>query len=42
MVCMQKDGSLKTYKIEDWVREWQEKDLIDDKDQYGINAQNNK
>lgn len=42
MICMQKDGSLKNYKIEEWVKEWQENDLIDDKDQYGINAQNNK
>jgi len=42
MIAMQKDGSLKTSKIEDWTKEWQEKDLIDDKDQYGTNAQNNK
>lgn len=42
MIAMQKDGSLKISKIEDWTKEWQEKDLIDDKDQYGKNAQNNK
>jgi len=35
MVCFQKDGSIKKYEIEDWVKDWQEKDMIDDIDQYG-------
>ena len=42
VIAIQKDESLKTSKVEDWVKDWQEKDLIDDKDQYGKNAQNNK
>jgi len=34
MVCMQKDGSIKKYEIENWIKDWQENDLIDDKDKY--------
>ena len=30
-----KKGSFKIYFVEDWVREWQDKDIIDDKNQYG-------
>ena len=28
MICFQKDGSIKKYEIEDWVKDWQEKDMI--------------
>ncbi|MDD4412139.1 MAG: dCMP deaminase family protein [Patescibacteria group bacterium] len=35
LVSLQVDGSLKKYSIEDWINDWQEKDIIDDKDQYG-------
>ena len=30
-----KDGKYKIFNIEDWAKEWQEKDIIDDKQQYG-------
>lgn len=40
LISHQADGSLKTYKISDWVQDWQEKDLIDDVEQYGL--KNNK
>jgi hypothetical protein len=39
VVAIQKDNTLKISKVEDWVKDWQEEDLIDDKDQYGKNAQ---
>lgn len=35
LVSLQVDGSLKKYSVEDWINDWQEKDIIDDKDQYG-------
>ena len=34
-VCFDKDGKIQDFKIEDWVKDWQEKDIIDDKHQYG-------
>jgi len=30
-----RDKNIKIFKVEDWVREWREKDIIDDKHQYG-------
>ena len=35
VICSTKDGEVKTFKVEDWAREWQEKDIIDDKYQFG-------
>lgn len=40
VIAIQKDNTLKISKVEDWIKDWQERDLIDDKDQYGKNAQN--
>lgn len=34
-ISFQKDGSIKKIKIEEWVKNWQKHDIIDDKDQYG-------
>jgi dCMP deaminase len=39
-VCFDKDGKIQDFKIEDWVKDWREKDIIDDKHQYG--AERNK
>jgi len=36
VISQQRNGKLKIYKIKDWVKDWQEKDLIDDMEQYGI------
>lgn len=30
-----KEKSLKIFQIEDWIREWQEKDIVDDEHRYG-------
>lgn len=38
IICNQKDGSFKEYKIKDWVNDWQKNDLIDDIEQYGVKA----
>jgi len=33
--CQQSDGSIKTFSIEDWSKEWTIGDIIDDNQQYG-------
>jgi dCMP deaminase len=35
VVCSLKGGGFKVFLVEDWVRDWYENDIIDDKDQYG-------
>jgi len=35
VVCSFKEGDMKIFNVEDWVKDWQEKDILDDKDQYG-------
>jgi dCMP deaminase len=34
-ICSQKDGGMKVFTIEDWVKAWVEGDILDDTDQYG-------
>ena len=35
VVSMGKDGVVQIFLVEDWAREWREKDIVDDKQQYG-------
>ena len=35
VICSLKDGGHKVFKVEDYVKEWKENDIIDDKYQYG-------
>jgi len=35
VVSQSKDGSIEIFMVEDWAREWKEKDIVDDKQQYG-------
>lgn len=35
VICSTKEGGMKIFKVEDWLKEWQEKDIIDDEEQYG-------
>ena len=35
VICAQKDGSYKVFRVQDWVEEWQEKDILDSQHQYG-------
>lgn len=35
VVCSTQEGGIKIFNIDDWVRDWQGKDILDDKDQYG-------
>ncbi|MEA3295712.1 MAG: dCMP deaminase family protein [Patescibacteria group bacterium] len=35
VICSRKDKGFEIFKVEDWVNDWQEKDVLDDKHQYG-------
>ncbi len=35
LICSREDGSLMAFKVNEWISDWQEKDIIDDKYQYG-------
>ena len=35
VICSLKDGGVKEFLVEDWVKEWSEKDIVDDEFQYG-------
>lgn len=37
VICATKSGSYKVFFVKDWIKEWQEKDILDDKFQYGKN-----
>ena len=32
----QADGCFKVYEVSEWVKDWQERDMIDDTEQYGL------
>jgi dCMP deaminase len=36
VICGRKDGGYKIFNVKDWVKDWQKKDIIDDKYQYGL------
>jgi len=35
VICSTADGKMKIFCIEDWIKDWQENDIIDDTNQYG-------
>lgn len=35
VISATKDGKYKIFNVQDWVKEWQEKDILEDKFQYG-------
>lgn len=35
VICSTADGKMKIFRIEDWIKDWQEGDIIDDEHQYG-------
>ena len=35
IICSSNDGNFKIFSVQDWIVDWQEKDILDDKDQYG-------
>lgn len=38
VISLTKDNQIKVFQVEDWVRDWQEKDLVDDQHQYGADS----
>lgn len=36
LIAKQSDGSIKIFYIKDWVKEWQQNDIIDDKERYFV------
>ena len=37
IICSTEDGGMNISLVSDWVRDWQERDILDDKHQYGKN-----
>ncbi len=35
VICSTEDGKFAIFTVTDWIEDWQEKDIIDDKQQYG-------
>lgn len=35
VICSTQDGGMKIFKVDDWAKEWREKDIIDTENQYG-------
>ena len=35
VICSSRNGEMKTFRVEDWIKEWQEKEITDDRYQYG-------
>jgi dCMP deaminase len=35
VVCSTEDGGTRVFRIDDWIRDWQERDILDDEHQYG-------
>jgi len=35
VICATKEGDYRIFNVEDWVKDWQENDILDDKFQYG-------
>ncbi len=40
VICSLKNGGFKIFTVDEWVDEWRENDIIDDKFQYGIDTKN--
>jgi len=41
VICSLKDGGHKIFLVEEWMKEWTENDIIDDRFQYGVEFQDN-
>jgi len=35
VVCSTKDGKMKIFKVKEWMKDWKEGDILDDRSQYG-------
>lgn len=35
VICSTADGGMKIFEVDEWIKDWQDNDIIDDKHQYG-------
>jgi dCMP deaminase len=35
IVCSTADGGARVFRVDDWIKDWQERDILDDEHQYG-------
>ena len=35
VICSTKEKGIKIFNVEEWIKDWQERDILEDKDQYG-------
>jgi hypothetical protein len=35
IICSTADGKMKIFRLSDWIKDWQESDILDDSHQYG-------
>jgi dCMP deaminase len=35
VICSTADGKMKIFRVKDWIKDWQESDILDDSHQYG-------
>ena len=35
IICSTADGNMKAFRVNDWVKDWKEGDIVDDRHQYG-------
>jgi len=35
VICSTKEKGIKVFSVEEWIKDWQEGDILDDKHQYG-------
>jgi dCMP deaminase len=35
VICSTKDGKMKIFRVADWIKDWQQGDILDDSQQYG-------
>lgn len=41
VICSVSDGGMKIFTVEDWIRDWQKHDIVDDRLQYGLRSEKN-
>ncbi|MFC1663600.1 cytidine/deoxycytidylate deaminase family protein [Patescibacteria group bacterium] len=41
VICSTKEKGYKVFNVQDWAKNWQEKDILDDEDQYGKDLNKN-
>lgn len=38
VICSTKDKKTKIFQVQDWIKDWQERDILDDQHRYGADA----